>query len=192
MEEMDKSLGVERSERGNLVIEDIPEIPGRIVERMLQYLNTRSANIHDWHPDTGGMLVSTRFGETTQLHLVEKPGGARRQLTFFPEPIGDAAVCPHPDRNGFLFSKDVCSLSRDSTIPECRWVSRSRWWRRSGGGVTGYGTYWPKTRGTGSRKRSTLITTKMWWSCFLKSFSCNSRCGICDSVSNYGHSYLLK
>jgi len=74
---------VERREIGNLVIEDIPEIPERIKSRMLQYQNTRSANLRSWKADGKSMLISTRFGETTQLHMVEKPGGARKQITFF-------------------------------------------------------------------------------------------------------------
>src|SRR5690606_20096836 len=31
---------------------------------------------------------STRFGETTQIHHVRAPGAARRQLTFYDEPVG--------------------------------------------------------------------------------------------------------
>ncbi len=40
------------------------------------------------------MLISTRFGNTAQLHLVKMPGGARRQLTFFPEPVGGGSFRP--------------------------------------------------------------------------------------------------
>ena len=98
---------VERREIGNLVIEDIPEIPERIKSRMLQYQNTRSANLRSWKADGKSMLISTRFGETTQLHMVEKPGGARKQITFFKEPIGGASISPDPSNNGFLFLKDV-------------------------------------------------------------------------------------
>ena len=98
---------VERREVGNLVIEDIPEIPERIKSRMLQYQNTRSANLRSWTASGKGMLISTRFGETTQLHLVHKPGGFRRQITFFKEPIGGASIGPDPSSNGFLFLKDV-------------------------------------------------------------------------------------
>jgi dipeptidyl aminopeptidase/acylaminoacyl peptidase len=101
------SAGVVRKEIGNLVVEDIPEIPEEMVERMLQYQNIRSAYIYDWDPGGKGMLITTRFGDTRQLHFVENPGGARRQITFFPEPITDATMCPDPSRNGFLFTKDI-------------------------------------------------------------------------------------
>ena len=98
---------IERIEKGNLAIEGIPEIPNQIVEKMMQYQNTRSAYIEDWFPGGEKMLISTRFGETSQLHLLEKAGGARKQITFFKEPIGGASVCPDPSINGFLFAKDI-------------------------------------------------------------------------------------
>lgn len=98
---------VERREEGNLVIEGIPEIPERIVERMLQYQNVRSAGVMGWSADGTGIFIGTRFGETNQIHIVEAPGGARRQLTFFDEPVSGGAVCPDPSRNGLLFGKDV-------------------------------------------------------------------------------------
>lgn len=97
----------ERVEKDNLVIEGIPEIPERIQQRLNQYLNTRSASLQDWLPSGEGMLISTRFAETNQIHLVRAPGGARRQITFFDEPVGDASVCPNPEVNGFLFAKDI-------------------------------------------------------------------------------------
>src|SRR5207253_2707273 len=38
-------------------------------------------------PDGKGMLISTQFGNTTQLHRVYQPGGRREQVTFFDEPV---------------------------------------------------------------------------------------------------------
>ncbi|MDZ7626000.1 MAG: hypothetical protein U5J96_16330 [Ignavibacteriaceae bacterium] len=35
------------------------------------------------------------------------PGGTREQITFFPEPVGGATVCPDKTKNIFLFTKDV-------------------------------------------------------------------------------------
>ncbi|QHT72188.1 S9 family peptidase [Rhodocytophaga rosea] len=88
-------------------MENIPEIPERISEKLFQYQNTRSAFVEDWLPGGKGILIDTRFGETSQLHIVAMPGGARRQITFFNEPIGSAAVCPDPSKNSFLFTKDM-------------------------------------------------------------------------------------
>ncbi len=94
-------------ERGNLVLEDIPEVPEGIIERLRPYQNVRSASLQGWHPSGQGILIATRFGETTQIHWVAEPGRARRQITFFNEPVSGATVSPDPERNGFIFPKDV-------------------------------------------------------------------------------------
>lgn len=102
------SQQVERKELGNLVIENIPEIPQKIKDRMFQYQSTRGASFQDWlYNDDKGILISTRFGETAQIHIVEKAGGARKQITFFNEPVGGANLCPDKSKNLFLFSKDI-------------------------------------------------------------------------------------
>ncbi len=98
---------VTRIEEGNLVLENIPEIPADVIERMRQYQNVRSAVFQDWMPNDQGILISTRFGETYQLHSVSGPEKARQQITFFDEPIGSAKVCPDSRQNTLLFTKDV-------------------------------------------------------------------------------------
>ncbi|MGI9530188.1 S9 family peptidase [Lutimonas sp.] len=97
----------ERREEGNMILEDIPEIPAEITSRILQYQNTRSASFVDWIPGDQGMLISTRFGSTSQLHTVTMPGGARSQISFFKEPVSNGSFSPSPEYNGFLFTKDI-------------------------------------------------------------------------------------
>jgi dipeptidyl aminopeptidase/acylaminoacyl peptidase len=97
---------VDKKEVGNLVMENIPEIPQQLKDRIFQYQNTRSASFQDWLHD-GGILISTRFGETAQFHKVQKPGAYREQITFFNEPVGGATLCPDKSKNVFLFTKDV-------------------------------------------------------------------------------------
>ena len=99
--------GVQRKEIGPLVLENVPPIPSRIIRRMNRYLNYRSARFQGWLPDHQGILIRTRFGETTQVHHVRVPGGERFQLTFFKEPVGSVAVRPVAHPTGFLFSRDV-------------------------------------------------------------------------------------
>lgn len=97
--------GVQRVERGQLILENVPDTPPEIRERLRQYVNTRGAGFQGFTPD-GGILIATRFGDAAQIHAVRMPMGARRQLTFFPEPIGGASI--RPDGSGqFIFSKDV-------------------------------------------------------------------------------------
>ncbi len=96
---------VERIERGNLIIEGIPEIPSEVVSRLDQYQNTRGASFSGWMPD-GGMLISTRFAETNQVHHVRQPVGARTQLTFLEEPVRGASVSPNLELRGFAYLYD--------------------------------------------------------------------------------------
>ncbi|MFW5701595.1 MAG: S9 family peptidase [Bacteroidota bacterium] len=97
---------VERREQGNLVIENIPEIPAQLKNRLEQYQNTRSAGFAGWDATDNGLFISTRFGETAQIHYVAGPAVYRRQITFFDEPIGGIAVRPKSENPGFLFMKD--------------------------------------------------------------------------------------
>jgi dipeptidyl aminopeptidase/acylaminoacyl peptidase len=101
------SIGQERREIGNLVLEGIPKTPIEIKIRLQQYQNTRSANIEDWLPGGKGMLITTRFGNTRQYHIIEHPRSSRDQITFFHEPVGEASFCRLKDYNGFLFTKDI-------------------------------------------------------------------------------------
>jgi dipeptidyl aminopeptidase/acylaminoacyl peptidase len=95
------------AENGNLVTEGIPAIPDSITERSNQYQQVRSASISDWSADGKSMLMSTRFGDSYQIHKIDNPGGDRRQLTFFKEPVSSATYCPLAAFNGFMFTKDV-------------------------------------------------------------------------------------
>lgn len=96
----------ERVERGSLRLENIPEIPAEVTERLEQYQNTRSAGLASWLHD-GGVLISTRFGDTNQIHRVAAPLAMREQLTFFKEPVSGAAVSPDPSLNGFVYTRDT-------------------------------------------------------------------------------------
>jgi dipeptidyl aminopeptidase/acylaminoacyl peptidase len=93
-------------ELGPLVYDGIPEVPERLGERAAQYQAARGANFLDWQPD-GGMLISTRFGETNQVHRVAAPGGDRRQLTFEREPINEAHMARARGDRGFFYRIDT-------------------------------------------------------------------------------------
>jgi dipeptidyl aminopeptidase/acylaminoacyl peptidase len=97
---------VERVERGNLMLEGVPEIPAEVTERLNQYQNTRSGGFASWLHD-GAILITTRFGDTSQVHRVSEPMGMRQQLTFFAEPVSNASVPPDSELNGFVYSRDA-------------------------------------------------------------------------------------
>jgi dipeptidyl aminopeptidase/acylaminoacyl peptidase len=98
---------VNRVEIGNLVLEDVPGIPMELSERLLQYQNVRSAIFRDWDAKSDGILIGTRFGETYQFHVVQKPLGMRKQLTFFNEPVFGGTFSRDKETYGFLFTKDI-------------------------------------------------------------------------------------
>ncbi len=89
---------------GNVVLEDVPEIPADIREALNRYQNTRSAGLAGWSTDGKSIYISTRFAEVNQLHRVDGPGGARHQLTWFDEPIG--GVAPRPGHATLAFTMD--------------------------------------------------------------------------------------
>jgi dipeptidyl aminopeptidase/acylaminoacyl peptidase len=72
---------------GQLILQGVPEISPAFVARLNQYQNTRSAGFLGWTEDGNGMYIRTRFGEVPQIHHVPGPGGVRRQLTWFEDPV---------------------------------------------------------------------------------------------------------
>ncbi|MGV3773313.1 MAG: S9 family peptidase [Verrucomicrobiales bacterium] len=90
----------------NLVADGIPPIPREIKADIVRYVDFRAAVFQSWHPTRREMLITTRFGDTAQIHHLQFPGGARKQLTFFAEPV--SGVSFHPVHGRFaLFSQDV-------------------------------------------------------------------------------------
>lgn len=80
-----------------ITADHVPVVPPALVDRLRQYQSTRSAAFGGWSPDGNGMLVSTRFGDTAQLHRVYMPGGRREQITFFNEPCSGRFVTANTD-----------------------------------------------------------------------------------------------
>lgn len=89
----------------NLVIQGIPQVPQSLVDRVNRYTHFRSASLSSWHPTRREMLISTRFADVAQVHQVSTPLGMRKQLTFFPERIGNSSYAPIGGQY-FIFSKD--------------------------------------------------------------------------------------
>lgn len=89
----------------NFIIEGVPPIPTAIADGADRYTNFRMASHSDWHPQRREMLITTRFADTQQIHAVKVPGGARSQLTFFPDRVGGGTYQP-TEGDYFIFSKD--------------------------------------------------------------------------------------
>src|SRR5271163_4745549 len=78
----------------SLVAEGIPKIPSSLADVVGRYSESRTAGFASWSPAKREMLINTRFGDTPQVHQVKFPGGARTQLTFFPDRVADAIYQP--------------------------------------------------------------------------------------------------
>jgi dipeptidyl aminopeptidase/acylaminoacyl peptidase len=89
----------------NLVVEGVPPITPELKTDVNRYLEFRAASFNAWHPLRREMLITTRFADSPQLHLVKTPGGARKQLTFLSEPVAGGKF--HPRSGAFIvFSQD--------------------------------------------------------------------------------------
>lgn len=101
------SADVERRtvNNGQLVMEDVPAIPSEVVEDLNRFLNVRSAPFRAWTADGSGIYITTRFADVTQIHRVDRPGGARHQLTFYSEPVG--RIDRQPGGSGLAFTQDA-------------------------------------------------------------------------------------
>src|SRR5579863_711442 len=89
----------------SLVVDGVPKIPAALAETAGRYGSYRSATLADWNPQRREMLIATRFADTAQLHLVKMPGGARQQLTFFPDAVTNGRF--HPNGGDYIvFVKD--------------------------------------------------------------------------------------
>ena len=90
----------------NLIAEGIPTLPASLIGEVRSYTEARGAGLAAWHPLRKEMLISTRFANTSQLHRVKFPGGARTQITFYEDAVGGANYEPNEGRY-FLFNKDA-------------------------------------------------------------------------------------
>ena len=89
---------------GTATLQNVPEIPADVKASVQRYQNYREAIFRDWLPD-GSILITTRFGTTSQVHRVAAPGADRTQVTFFDEPVGDVSTVPGVSR--FLIQRDT-------------------------------------------------------------------------------------
>jgi protease II len=70
-----------------LVADGIPAVPVALARQTRPYMEFRTAGFAGWHPRDRSMLINTRFANTSQIHRVAAPMGARTQITFEEEPV---------------------------------------------------------------------------------------------------------
>jgi dipeptidyl aminopeptidase/acylaminoacyl peptidase len=89
----------------NLKPEGVPPIRQDVFDAINRYTEFRTAALLDWAPSKREILIATRFGDVPQIHRVVNPGGARQQLTFFPDRVTQAFYNP-ANGDEMLFRKD--------------------------------------------------------------------------------------
>jgi dipeptidyl aminopeptidase/acylaminoacyl peptidase len=90
----------------NLITENIATIPSELAGQVKKYSESRGATLAEIHPTKNDIIINTRFGSTSQLHMVSQPMGARKQITFFDEPVSSASY--EPTKGEYLiYSKDI-------------------------------------------------------------------------------------
>lgn len=89
-----------------LVADGIPPVPQSLADGTRAYMEYRTATFQGWNPKDRSALITTRFGNTPQVHEVKVPNGARTQLSFETDRIMFAAWAP---KRGdiLLVQKDV-------------------------------------------------------------------------------------
>ncbi len=111
---------------GQFVLEDVPEWDPALRERMLQYLEVRRAGFLDLADDGKSVLMTTRFGNAAQLHVLAQPMGVRRQITFFAEPIDAGLFVPGTSGRHLIFARDSGGDEKDNfyrlNLDDGRWT----------------------------------------------------------------------
>lgn len=74
-----------------IVADGVPAIPEELAERTRPYMEFRTAGLQGWNPARRSLAVTTRFGNTAQVHEVARPLGMRRQITFESDAIAGAS-----------------------------------------------------------------------------------------------------
>jgi hypothetical protein len=112
----------------NMVAEGVPPVPAALRADVGRYLEFRTASFQAWHPVRREMLITTRFADAAQLHWVNHPGGARRQLTFLPEPVagGVSDFCTGHRRGRVLPVVPVGSVPRTAHLVNGRQITQYR------------------------------------------------------------------
>jgi dipeptidyl aminopeptidase/acylaminoacyl peptidase len=86
-----------------LTADGIPAVPEALAAATRPYMESRAAGFAGWNAADRSMLISTRFGNVSQLHRVAGPMMDRRQISFEAEPLSGGLS---PQGDVLLVSKD--------------------------------------------------------------------------------------
>ncbi len=95
--------------RGNLILDGLPEPSALSADQTAKldaYLSAHGVRPQGFTAK-GQVLIASRFGDVDELHLIDQPQGALRQITFVREPVLHGAFSPDPGRNAFFYAADA-------------------------------------------------------------------------------------
>lgn len=124
-----------------LTADGIPPVPLELAQRTRPYMEFRSAGFSGWNARDRSMLITTRFGDTNQLHRVAAPMGDRQQMSFEIEPVngswsptGDTLVATRDTGGNEFFQIYTLSGGRLNLLTDGRsrnglnaWSHDGRW-----------------------------------------------------------------
>src|SRR5687767_14120043 len=84
-------LAAEVEKPAALVADGIPPVPSELADATRPYMEFRTAALRGWNPRSRGIAITTRFGNVNQVHEIASPMAMRRQISFEPDTIADAA-----------------------------------------------------------------------------------------------------
>ena len=87
-----------------LTADGIPAVPMEIAVDSRPYMEFRTAGFTSWNPRDRSMTITTRFGNTSQVHTVARPLADRQQLSFEVEPVSGGWS---PKGDVLLVQKDI-------------------------------------------------------------------------------------
>ena len=87
-----------------LTADGIPPVPAELADRTRPYMEFRTASFGSWNARDRSMTITTRFGNTAQVHSVARPMAMRQQLSFEVEPVGGGWS---PNGDVLLVQKDI-------------------------------------------------------------------------------------
>ncbi|WP_406694010.1 prolyl oligopeptidase family serine peptidase [Singulisphaera sp. Ch08] len=98
------TVGFSQAVPDSIIAEGVPAVPRTLAESLSRYQNSRAAVFQGWYADRREVLITTRFADTNQVHLVTSPGGARTQQTFLSDRV--LGAISRPGHEQFLFEAD--------------------------------------------------------------------------------------
>lgn len=123
----------------NLIAENILPIPKNLNQAIKKYSESRNASVASVHPNGKEIIAVTRFASTNQLHKISVPMGARKQLTFFDEPVNTASYEPVKgdtggNEFGQLFKLDLKTMESTLLTDGGRSQNGGMMWKKDGSG----------------------------------------------------------